>query len=46
MKDSKAKKKRKNYSTPKLTEYGSVRDLTKNMATGSFSDVGNKMSMA
>ena len=46
MKNHEVKSGRKGYRKPRLTEYGSVRDLTQNMATGSFSDNGGKMTMA
>ena len=36
---------KKTYQPPKLVEYGSVQDMTRNMATGSNADnSGNKMS--
>ena len=46
MKDKGENKNRKTYTTPKLIEYGSIHELTRNMATGSFADTGNKMAMA
>ena len=46
MKSTEVKKAKKSYQTPKLVEYGSVQDMTKNMATGSVTDnSGNKMSI-
>ena len=38
MKNSNTKESRKHYISPKLIEYGSVPEMTRNMQTGSLSD--------
>ena len=48
MKNTEIIKKRRKYKSPKLIEYGSVRDMTRSMTVGSFPDTmtGMLMTMA